>query len=87
MYYSSNVIELLVCTLFGSEAATEIPLAVLEQPFCFCSVELKNFGVNATSQPRESLKSHELIRIASTISSQVQSILIFNSWNSNHNYD
>jgi len=32
----SNVIDLLVFTLFGSEAATEVTLPGLKQPFCFC---------------------------------------------------
>ena len=31
--------DLLVCTLFGSELATEITLAGLKRPFSFCSVE------------------------------------------------
>ena len=33
----NNVIDLLVCTLFGSELATEITLAGLKRPFSFCS--------------------------------------------------
>ena len=36
----NNVIDLLVCTLFGSELATEITLAELKRPFSFCSVAI-----------------------------------------------
>ena len=36
-YYIILVIDLLVCTLFGSELATEITLAGLKQSFSFCS--------------------------------------------------
>ena len=34
----NDVFDLLVCTLFGSELATEITLAGLKRPFSFCSV-------------------------------------------------
>ena len=33
----NNVVDLLVCTLFGIEAATEITLAGLNQLSCVCS--------------------------------------------------
>ena len=33
----NDVFDLLVCTLFGSELATEITPAGLKQPFSFCS--------------------------------------------------
>ena len=36
--WANNVIDLPVCTFFGSELATEIPPAGLKRPFCFCSV-------------------------------------------------
>ena len=39
----STVLDLLVCTLFGSELATEITLAGLKQTFSFCS-DMKREG-------------------------------------------
>ena len=42
----ANSIDLLVCTSFGSEAATQITLPKLKQHFCFYSDANAVFGVH-----------------------------------------
>lgn len=48
-YWLSNIIDLLACTLLGSELATEITPAELKQPFCCCSVTTVTINVAMTA--------------------------------------